>query len=602
MIAALTLALLTMPGITVDLDLRDVPRSIVHARVSLDASGPLTLVYPKWIPGTHAPSGPIGEFTSLVIRSGDRTLAWHRDPVDLYAFHVDAPWTSGKLDISFDVVSTPGRTTTTKLGIFEWSRYLLYPRGSDARTLSAAARVTLPRGWDAAGALDVETRSGAQIRYAPATLERLVDSPILAGANLQRIPLADGEAPVTLVVASDLPAATVDPKVVEHFRTLVTQAQLLFGARHWRRYTFLLTLSDAIGYGGLEHGESSWNGVTQDGLANEREAKHYAGSLLAHEFTHSWDGKYRRPAGLTQPDFQAPYQTGLLWVYEGLTQYIGDVLATRSGFYDENEFLTILADKQAALDVEPGRAWRPLVDTAVAEEATRSAPPAWSNQRRGTDYYSEGELIWMEADALIRLRTNGTRSLDDFSRAFFGGGNTGPVVVPYTRSDVMAAMSAVYAYDWPAFFAERVDHIAPRAPLALESVGWRIAYAAAPADPEALRPVRRTPPGPDLRYAIGALLGADGTLTDVLTGSASERAGLTPRMKIVAVDGRVYRAEALRSAIGSAKAQGSIQLLVEAPDGTFSMRTVSCDGPRYPRAERDPGKADLAAAILAPLH
>lgn len=579
------------------LDAREVSRNIVHAKLDVPiAGGPVTLFFPKWLPGAHGPLNPVVDLVMLQGEADRKRVAWRRDPVDLFAFTFDAPPGATTLTLRYDALRAPGHATT-RLALVDWNPALLYPRGVKVADTQVAASIVLPRGWTAATALETAEREGDRIDFRPVSIERLFDSPVLAGANLATIPLAAG---AELDVASDAPVApSVDAKVKAHFNALVAEAQALFGAHHWRPpYRFLITAADAIGYTGLEHHESSWNGVETETLESEAKAKRFAGDLLTHEFTHSWNGKYRRPAGLVRDDYQADETTDLLWVYEGLTEYYSDVLAARAGFWTAGEYRAALAAKYAYLDAESGRATRSLADTTF--QARIGPGRSFASARRGgSDYYDEGELIWLDADTLIRQRTRGKRSLDDFARAFFGGSDGPPAVVPYTRADVVAALNAVSSYDWEAFFTERIDVPTAHPPAAgIERGGYKLAFTP---KPPAVNPSTRIGgTAGDWRFGLGAAILENGTVRDVVAESPAAKAGLVPGMTIVGIDARRWSAAAFTATLERvAKTHATVELLVD-DRGTYETKSVSyAGGVRLPSLERN-GGSDILDAIVRP--
>ena len=414
------------PGMTLEVDLREAPRRIFHVHETLRVPpGPLTLAYPKWIPGTHLPGGPAVNVAGLRITAGGKPLAWSRDPVELHLVRCEVPRGAATVEISFDYLSpvvlegySDSASTSARLVVLEWNLTVLYPHGVASRDLQVQPSLRIPAGWHHATALEVARRVAGVLDFKPVSLETLVDSPVLAGAHLRTVTL---DATHTLAIAADSPAALEAPAAtLAAVRKLVAEAGALFGARHYRRYTFLLALSDVVAHFGLEHHESSDNRTPERMLVDDDQRLDWA-TLLSHEYAHSWNGKHRRPAGLHRRDYIEPQRTELLWVYEGLTSYLGYVLAARSGLLDAESAREDLAFTVAWLDTRPGRHWRPLGDTATAAPHLYSAAGEWSSWRRGVDFYPEGVTLWLEVDALIRTKTHGARSLDDFCRSFFGG-------------------------------------------------------------------------------------------------------------------------------------------------------------------------------------
>ena len=597
-------------AIRLEVDATDAPRRILHARLSIPAQpGPLTLVYPKWIPGDHGPTGPITDLAGLRLTAGGHPLEWRRDAEDMFAFHLDVPPSARSVEVALDSLlpsetGNPADEPSTSARVLDlsWHQVLLYPTGATAGEITFAAKLRLPSGWHYATALTTARESSAGIEFQPVSLETLVDSPVMAGVHFRAIPLGGSAKPRHWLdlVGDSAAALDLKPEDQAHFSRLVAEAEALFGARHYRDYHFLLTLSDHVAHFGLEHHESSDNRAGERFLTDEDAFKIEA-CLLPHEMVHSWNGKYRRPAGLATPDYQTPMRGELLWVYEGLTEYLGMILTARSGLWTNSAFLEYLGWQAAALEATAGRRWRPLADTTIAAQLlylARSEGAAW---RRGVDFYSEGSLIWLEADVRIRQQTQNRRSLDDFCRRFCGGQDTPPRVVPYTLDDVLADLEAVAPSDWRAFFQQRVYAVAPHAPLGgIQGGGWRLAYTNRMSD--LLRSREATDKGTDLTWSLGLSLKDSGAIADVIPGSPADAAGLGPAMKLLAVDGRRWSVDGLRTAIQTAKTNSApIELLVENGEFFKTAKIEYHGGEKYPTLERDPAKPDLLSRILAPL-
>jgi predicted metalloprotease with PDZ domain len=599
--------------ITLHVDLREAPRRLFHAHERLDAKpGPWTLVYPRWIPGEHGPTGPATDLSGLVIRVDGKPVAWRRDPIELDRFHFEVPPASVELSADFDFLSpapetrgfSAGASASARLVLLSWNQVVLYPEGIAGGAVRVSAEVVLPEDWTSASALDVTATEGTTLRFAPVSLDTLVDSPLLAGRFLRTFELAAG-APGPrhwLVAAADSEAALAMPSEVQaDLDHLVREAGRLFGAHPYRTYRFLLSLSDHVARFGLEHHESSDDRVKERALVDPDLRVISLPGLLPHEFVHAWNGKYRRPADMIAADFQSPIRTQLLWVYEGLTQYLGWVLATRSGLWTESEAHEELAKVAAWAQERGGRRWRPLEDTATAASQLYAARDDWENRRRGVDFYDEGLLVWLEADVTLRRLTGGRRSLDDFCRSFLGGQEGAPALRPYTFDDVVAELGRLAPYDWKGFFERRVAAIAPEAPLGgVEGAGWRLAWSV---ERGALEE-KAEAEGGDLDFAASAGLTIDhgGDVVDVVEDGPADRAGIGPAMRVVAVDGRRFAEQVLRDALRASATRGDrkVDLLIE-NDDYFS--TVSLDvpgGERHPKLERVAGAPDLLAKILAP--
>lgn len=611
--------------ITLAVDATQGPEHIFHARLGIPvAPGPLVLYYPKWIQGEHVPSGPLLNLTGLSFSAGGKPLAWRRDPLDPYTFHLDVPAGVTTVEAALDYVSPsgsepgarPGPSATERLAVIDWHDFLLYPSGAPTDQLGYAATLRLPAGWKYGTALPVAREQGQTIEFQPAPLTTLVDSPVLAGAEMRTVDLsmapatttttaaapgAGPQVPHLLHLAGDSTAALALPAEMEAaLRRLVVEATELFGSRHYRGYHFLLALTDRLRHGGLEHHESSDNRIAERGLIDEELRKVRAG-LLPHEFVHSWNGKYRRPLGLVAPDFQKPLETDLLWVYEGLTTYLGQVLTARSGLYKPEQYREALALDAAVLDHRAGRAWRPLVDTAVGLQAQFNAPSEWESWRRSVDYYGESSLIWLEADVLVRQMSRGQRSLGDFARRFFDDGVGPPTVKPYSREDLLTALAAVQPYDWRGFFVTRVDTVQPRAPLGgITGAGWRVVYN--DKMNEFVKARDKASKATDATFSLGVRVREDGVLIDVIPGLPAAKAGAAPGMKLIAVNGRRWTPDRLRDALKASRGTTApIELLLENGDFFRTARLDYHEGERYPHLERDAARPDLLTPIISPL-
>jgi predicted metalloprotease with PDZ domain len=607
--AALALAIaspaLGAPLMRVAVDVSQAPQHILHTRLVIPATpGALTLVYPKWIPGEHGPTGPIDTMAGLHISARGRTLAWRRDDEDMFAFHVEVPGGAAEVEVTFDVVSAPGGNFTAagsssaELAVVSWNQVVVYPRGTRPRDLTVAASLALPVGWHLGTALPLARQVGTRAEFGPVSLETLVDSPVLAGQLLRTIDLSPGATPPhRLHVAGDSAAALeLGDEVIGHYRRLVTEAGALFGARHYRAYDFLLSLSEHVAHFGLEHHQSSDNRQRERVFLDEALRVTGAG-LLPHEYVHSWNGKFRRPAGLATTDYQQPMKGDLLWIYEGLTTYLGEVLTARSGLRTPEQEREAIALTAAALDVAPGRTWRSLGDTAVAAQILYGGPIEWRSWRRGVDFYPESELIWLEADTVIRQKTAGQKSLDDFCRAFHGKTGGPPTVEPYVLDDVLAALNTIAPNDWRAFFAARVDRPTTRAPLGgIEAAGWRLVYRETPSSYQKL--AEQAGKSVNLSFSIGLLLDESGRVLDAIPGSPAARAGVAPGMKVIAVNGRRFTTDVVREAVKDSKTRGWIELIVENGDYYDTHKISYRGGARYPTLERIAGKNDLLEAIL----
>src|SRR6185369_5410986 len=497
-------------AIKLSVDATQAAHNILHTKFTIPVRpGPLTLFYPKWIPGEHSPTGPINDLVGLKLSARGKPIAWRRDAVEMFAFHCEVPQGADELEVSFDDVSQPESTASAKLARIKWNRLILYPREMNSDAIQVRASLLLPAGWKFASALPVLSDNKDGFQFKEVSLTELVDSPAIIGENFRRFALTSTGIMHEIDAVADTPAALeMKPETLTGLKNLVQEAYALFGARHYRNYRFLVTFSDHGGGEGLEHHESSEDGVGEKALSDELELIDFA-DLMGHEYAHSWNGKYRRPAGLTTPDFEQPMKGELLWVYEGLTEYLGRVLPARSGLWSADDFHEAMAAVAAEFEMQSGRQWRPLVDTAVAVQFTYPSPRAWMNYRRRVDYYDEGSLVWLDADVLIRQRSNGKLSLNDFCRRFHGGSDTPPLVKTYTFDDVVNTLNDVMPYDWRSFLTERIYQVAPHAPLAgITGGGWKLVYTDKPNTLVRLGDHARK--SVDLMYSIGAMLKEDG--------------------------------------------------------------------------------------------
>jgi len=597
--------------VRLNVDMRDATKHIFHAKLVFPvAAGPLTLVYPKWIPGEHSPVGPIVNLTGLFFRAGGKEIEWRRDDVDMFAFHCQIPAGVNELEVSLDYISpssvSGGRenpSATAQLAILNWYTVLLYPQGAKSDDLTYTASLQVPAGWKHGTALPVASETSEAIEFQPASLTTLVDSPVLMGAHMRVIDLSPGQTPAhhIHIAAETESGLEVTGDLVHQWKQLVAETGALFGARHYRHYDFLLTESDNVETDGVEHHESSDNRVPGRTFQDPNISDAMT-DLLPHEFTHSWNGKYRRPAGLATPNYQEPMKGGLLWVYEGMTQYYGTILSARMGTWTPERLRENLAWVAAYLDQRKGRTWRDLEDTAVAAQLLYASPEEYRTWRRDTDYYDEGTLIWLEADTIIRQVTKGKKSLDDFCRKFEGGENTGPKILPYTFDDVVAAMQEIAPYDWREFFTQRVQTHGPGAPLGgLENSGWKLIFTDTPNESREASEVAMHLT--DVQFSLGFLVrdpgGENGDeVIDVIPGSPAAQAGIAPGMKLVAVNGRRWNPDDLHAAIRQAHEKREIiELLIENEDFFRTYRVDYQGGERHPHLERISGKPDLLSDI-----
>lgn len=566
--------------------------------------GRMTLFYPQWIPGEHAAVGPIENVAALVIKAGGVPLAWHRDPANLYAFDFDVPAGASAIDVNFTYLgATFGHYSSNRLAspnifVIDWNQNVLYPSTGTNDTTTFRPTLVLPSAdWKFATALYDPNQIGNRVTFGVTPLGRLMDSPLDSCLNFRQWKLWQGPASfpgtATLNVCADVPEElAASTATIDHFRNLVQEMIAIYGARHWHDYHFLLTISDVMPGEGVEHHESSDDGEGGDYLIDPAALKR-GGDLLSHEFNHSWDGKYRMPDGLFRSNLNTPYDDSLLWVYEGMTQYYGDVMSYRDGIRAAKDWPDHIAAIYANYDNEPGRAWRSLGDTATSGPFLYGAPRGYYAERRGVDFYTEGELLWLKVDSIIRERSHGTKSLDTLARAFFGQQNTGPITVPYSRGDLIAALNAVEPYDWTAFFHTWVDDVAIHPPDGFTADGWKLEYGAQPT-----HDVKKS----NFAFSLGfAAFG--GTVMDVHFGSPAWKAGLGFNQKIVAVDGRAYTDDLMFDALKRAQAtHHPIELLVVKDDAYRTIAIPYYGGPRYPRLVRIAATPDRLSEVVKPLR
>jgi len=597
------------PHVTLSVDATEAPRKIFHATMTIPAKpGTLTLSYPKWIPGEHGPTGPIQDLAGLKFSANGKTLSWRRDLLDGWTFHVDVPAGVSSVEASLDFISpagsdggvyTGGATATDKMAVINWNAMLLYPAGWTSDELSYSASLRLPADWKFGTSLAVASQSGAEIKFAPVSLTMLIDGPVITGQYLKVVPLNPGQTPpAEMDVAADGAAALdAPPEVWQHYKNLITQTNALFGAQHYRDYHFLFSLSNHVAHFGLEHHESNDSRLSERSLVDPT-ARLLGAGLLSHEFVHSWNGKYRRPADLATPDYEKPMQTDLLWVYEGLTDYLGEMLSARMGERTPEELRDSLAYTAADLDHTPGRAWRNLQDTADGVPAMQDAPREWESWRRGLDYYPEDQLTWLWADVIIRQQTHGQKSLDDFCRIFHGPPSGAPQVKTYTFDDVINTLNQAAAYDWRGFWTERLTNHGPGAPLGgIEGSGWKLVYDDTRSG--LVQAVESERGSVNAAYSIGLNLKGDGTITDTVEGLPAARAGIGPGMKLVAVNGRKFSKGVLQDALREGKNSAApIELLVENTEYYKTYKLDYHEGEKFPHLVRDESKPDLLSDII----
>jgi predicted metalloprotease with PDZ domain len=579
----------------------------VHETVPA-AAGPLTLLYPQWIPGNHSPTGPIDKMAGLVVKANGQLLPWTRDPLNVYAFHVDVPQGAGSVDVSFQFLSSQDRhegrvVMTPEMLNLQWNTVTLYPAGYYARQINTEASVTLPAGWQAGTALEVASKDGNTLNFKPINYDDLVDSPIYAGRYFKRLDLDPGAAaPVHMdIVADDAKYLDVKPEQLKFFQNLVQQMYKMYGAHHYDHYDFLVSLSDKMSGNGLEHHRSSEDGTGAD-FFTEWKKNALSRDLFSHEFNHSWDGKYRRGADLATPNYNVPMSDTLLWVYEGQTQFWGQVMAARSGLWTDDQTRDMLAFVAATYDKgRPGLvgpdSFRNVQDTTNDPIIAQRAPLPYRNYQGSEDYYSAGQMIWLDVDGKLRELSHGKDSIDDFGKAFFGVNPGTWDVDTYTFDDVVKTLNAIAPYDWANYLRTRLDGHGPLIG-GLASHGWKLVYTDQPSD--AVKSVEARRHFTDLTYSLGLSVAKDGSIGDVLWDGPAFKAGVSPGMTVVAVNSHDYDADGLKDAVtAAAKDPGQpIELLVKNFDEYKTLRIDYHGGLKYPHLVRDTGQPDTLTTLF----
>lgn len=598
---------LPYPGtLQLEVDASDIARRVLHARQRIPVqSGPLTLLFPQWIQGNHSPTGPIDKLAGLRISGNGQPIGWTRDPLDVFAFKLEVPAGVAEIELSFDMLTPTGSNqgrvvmTADMLNV-QWNQVALYPAGYYARGIRIAPSLKLPAGWQAGTALELDARQGDTLRYRPVPFDTLLDSPVYAGRHYKQIDLDPGaKTPVRINIVADAPKyLEAKPEQIKAHRELVRQAYKLFGSQPFDRYDFLFSLSNQMSGNGLEHHRSSENGLDPDYFTGWDGSSAVSRDLLAHEFVHSWNGKYRRPAGITSSNFNQPLSDGLLWVYEGQTQYWGHVLTARAGLWKPEfarDALAVVAARYA--EDRPGLAWRSIQDTTLDPVIAMRRPKSYSSYQLSEDYYSGGQLVWLAVDAKLRALSGEKRSLDDFARGFFGGTNGDYEVKPYQFEEVVAALNQVAAFDWASFLRERIDAKAP--PLdGLAASGWKLVFTDTPS--EFLKFAESDRKYTDLTYSLGLNLSGDSAINTVRWDGPAFNAGIAPGSSLLAVNGYAASGERLKDAVTAAKdGAHPIELIVKNGEVIKTVRIDYRGGLRYPRLERIDGTPDRLSRIFA---
>ena len=589
-------------------DATDTAHKLLVAHESMPvSSGHLTLAFPEWLPGTHSRANDIDRLTGLHMSGAGRELVWVRDPREPFKFDVEIPAGVTHLDIDMIYVSPAGAKARMSIDQnvteVEWQDVLLYPAGMASSDLDFLVKLKLPADYQFASALELAGRHGAELEFKPTSLETLIDSPLISGRYFKRVLLsAPNQVPVYLDLVAERPEELdISPEALAQHQALVQQALLLFGTTHYAHYDFLFSISPQIGGIGLEHHQSSEDGTGEGYFADYKE--HWVDrGLLPHEYTHSWNGKYRRPADLATPNYNVPMEGSLLWVYEGQTDYWGNVLAARSGLVSTEQSHEYFAAIASTVDQRAGRSWRSLEDTTRSGAMGGDDSDWRSWQRYAGDYYREMDFVWMQADAMIRRDSAGQRSLDSFARLFFGGEPGQRKVTTYRFEDVVAALQQVDGMvDWSAFLRGKLDtHSGQPAADALAMAGWHVVYT----DRDNLMFENRDRNSGTASFldSIGFDVAKDGKLSDVAWGKPAFKAGATVGLQLLAVDGEAFTKNGMVRALKTA--QGSKQPIVLLVKDGVLYRTLSVDyhdGPRWPHLVRDGAGVDYLSQIVAPL-
>ncbi|SDH06140.1 M61 family metallopeptidase [Dyella sp. 333MFSha] len=585
-------------NITLNVDLSDAAKNIFRVKETIPVTaGHVVLHYPKWIPGVHGPSGPLSNVAGIQVTANGKKIPWRRDLQEMYAFHVDVPEGTDKLELSF-VYLAPATPNYVPLSFNEVS---FYPAGYYASQIKVDPSVTLPAGWKYASALETASQSGNTVSFKTVSYENLVDSPVMSGKYFNRIDLAPGqETQVHLDITGDTAAGVkATDKQIEVQRNLIVQANKLFGAHHYGHYDFLLVTSDHTGHFGLEHHQSSDDRLFANFLT-DADVNVAAGTLLPHEYIHSWNGKFRRPADLWTPTFAEPMQDDLLWVYEGLTDYWAGVLTARSGIWTTDQWRDSLAGIAADMSARTGRSWRSLQDTADGIPlSSRGGSPGWGNLRRSSDYYPEGQLLWLDVDTKMRDLSGGKHTLDEFAKAFYGMDNGSYTPKTYTFEDVVSTLNGIQPFDWASFLRQRLDYTGDTLPEhGIEGGGWKLVYDDKPtAFAKTAEKIRKSV---NLAYSLGIVVNDKGSVTDAQWDGVAAKAGLVPGVQLVAINGKDYSAQVLKDAVTAAKGTSTpIEFLIKSTDDYATIKVDYHEGLKYPHLVRGEGK-DLIGAIATP--
>jgi predicted metalloprotease with PDZ domain len=596
----------TAPTLTVEVDARELPRKLLHAQIIIPCTaGKLTLYYPKWIPGTHAPSGPVQNIGGLRFETSDgKALTWRRDEVELFAFHIQVPPGVSSVRAKLDYICNPpsGSFGNNSLGTIDWNTVLLYPEGHGSADLKVDLSLRLPDAWQFATALNVERQDKDLVTFKTESLYDLIDNPLIAAKHLKSFKLTITNGPPAFfdVASESAKALELDDKTVAVYSRVVNEAHSLFGTAHYPAYRFLVTCSNDLGYHGLEHHRCSINGVHERDLIDVSRRRGWVANLLPHEYAHSWCGKFRRPAGMCVPDYHTPPKQHLLWIYEGLTEYLGELLMVRSGLVSQDEYLDYLSWNLGNLMKREGRKWRSLEDTSISSPMLRVPSASWNDLRRSQDYYYEGMLLWLEVDAMLRTQSKGRHSLDDFCQQFLGKVAAKDKVVPYELKDVTVLLKKLADYDWDKFFARRVS--APQETLPLDVVelcGCKLEYATKPTPY-----TKHVTAGATIsaRDSLGVDFNGVGKIGNLVPGMPGDKAGLAPGMRVDAINGKKWSGQRVYDALVESREAGKMEFQVAEGGGFRSIVVEYGGGPKYLQIVRDPARDDVIGQILRPRH
>jgi predicted metalloprotease with PDZ domain len=524
----------------------------------------------------------------LRFRCGDQELTWRRDPVHVHAFHIALPDSADEIEAEFQLLSPTaqeqGRVGFTPRQLnLQWNTVVLYPAGHTNSQIGVQGRITLPQDWSFACSLEVEDQTETGVSFARAPLNRLVDSPLFAGLHCRRYQI---DKQVSLNVFADwADQAEVGEAPLEGMKNLLSQADAIFGARPFRHYDFLLAVTDELGALGVEHHQSTEMVVPPDFFA-DWQGTASKNAVLAHEFLHAWNGKFRRERGSCVSSFDTPIRGELMWVYEGLTQYWGEVVAVRSGLWSADRYIGLLAQAAGKSALVKGRAWRPVQDTTLDPIIAARSDLPWLSWQRSEDYYSDGKLVWLDVDTLIRERSGEKRSLDDFGRAFFGGCQGEVQTIPYELEDILRVLEEICPYDWDQFFHRHIAERREQPPFGgIERGGYRLVFKEQPNDFH--RDADKQEGLLDLGHSLGLSLDTEGKIKEVIWDGPAFRAGATAGSQVLAVNGWTFSDNAMQTALAACRQSGVTRLLVRRLKHCEELEIRYDGGPRYPHLVRN---------------